>query len=217
MGKIMKAVIFDMDGVISDSQPIHAELEELLLKEHGIYMTAADLTKEYAGVPDRQCAEIIFAKHGKEVDLDKFVENKWRKIMEFAKGRVVAIEGVLDLIQNLRANNFRLAIASSSKPEFIDLIVGELKIKDKFDAITAGTEVEKGKPSPDIFLLAAKKLGVDPAGCTVIEDAKHGVQAAKRAGMRCVWLNSAGQSGQNEYPADITVKSLKELKIEDFV
>ena len=217
MGKKITTVIFDMDGVISDSQPIHAELEELLLKEHGIDMAAADLTREYAGVPDRQCAEIIFAKHGKEVDLDGFVERKWLKIMEFAKGRVVAIEGVLDLIQKLKANNFQLAIASSSKPEFIDLILGELKIKDKFDVITAGNEVEKGKPNPDIFLLAAKKLGADPADCTVIEDAKHGVIAAKRAGMKCVWLNSLGQPGQNEYPADITVKSLKELRIQDFV
>ena len=206
-----------MDGVISDSQPIHAELEELLLKEHGINMAAADLTREYAGVPDRQCAEIIFAKHGKEVDLDKFVENKWLKIMEFARGRVVAIEGALDLIDQLKANNFQLAIASSSRPEFIDLVLDELKIKNKFDVITAGTEVKLGKPNPDIFLLAAKKLWAEPAECLVIEDAQHGVVAAKRAGMKCVWLNSGGQSGQSEYPADITVKSLKELRIEYFV
>src|SRR3989344_3271675 len=102
MGKTIKAVIFDMDGVISDSQPIHAGLEELLLKEHGIDLSAADLTRNYAGIPDRECARMIFAEYGKEVNLDEFVENKWARILEFAKGRIAAIEGAVDLIEKLK-------------------------------------------------------------------------------------------------------------------
>lgn len=208
----IKAIIFDMDGVISDSQPIHAGLEELLLKEHGINLSADYLTSNYAGIPDRECARMIFAKYGKEVDLDKFVENKWARILEFAKGRISPIDGVLDLISKLKENNFRLAVASSSIPEFIDLILSELRIKHVFDVITSGKEVKLGKPNPEIFLLAAKKLGVPPQECLVIEDSEHGVVAAKKAGMKCVWLTSKEILPDNEYRADIVVKSLRELQ-----
>ena len=135
MGKIIKAVIFDMDGVISDSQPLHAGLEELLLNEHGIEMPAALLIQKYAGVPDRDCAEMIFKEYGKEVDLDKFVEGKWARMMEFARGKITPIDGVLSLINQLKKDDFRLAVASSSTPEFIELVLSELGIKDRFEAI----------------------------------------------------------------------------------
>lgn len=217
MGKAIKTVIFDMDGVISDTQQANSELESLFLKKYGVEMSAEELARDYAGVPERVCAEMIFKKYGKEVDLDKFVETKLAALAKFARGRILPIEGALDLIQKLKANNFQLAIASSSTPEFIDLVLDELKIKDKFDVIAAGNEVKLGKPNPDVFLLAAKKLGADPADCVVIEDARHGVIAAKRAGMKCVWLTSGEQLGQSEYPADITVRSLNELRVEDFI
>lgn len=215
MGKTsIKAVIFDMDGVISDSQPIHAGLEEALLAEHGIFMSAQELTKKFAGVPDKECARIIFAQHKKEVDLDKFVERKWASILDFAKGKITPIDGAVNLIGQLKDRGFRLAVASSSIQEFIDLVLQELKIKDKFDVLTNGKEVKLGKPNPDIFLLAAKKLGVRPEECWVIEDAEHGMVAAKRAGMKCVWLTNLTQPTQKEYSPDIIVKSLKDLKIE---
>ena len=207
-----KAIIFDMDGVISDSQPIHAGLEEVLLREHGIEISAAELTRNYAGIPDRECAKIIFAKYGKEIDLDKFVENKWTKILDYARGRIRPIDGAVELINKLKESNFKLAVASSSIPEFIYLVLSELKVKDKFDALTSGSEVKLGKPNPDIFLLAAQKLGVPPQECLVIEDAEHGVTAAKRAGMKCVWLTNRETLPDNEYRADIVVRSLRELQ-----
>ena len=207
-----KAIIFDMDGVISDSQPIHAGLEEVLLREHGIEISAAELTRNYAGIPDRECAKIIFAKYGKEIDLDKFVENKWTKILDYARGRIRPIDGAVELINKLKESNFKLAVASSSIPEFIYLVLSELKVKDKFDALTSGSEVKLGKPNPDIFLLAAQKLGVPPQECLVIEDAEHGVTAAKRAGMKCVWLTNRETLSDNEYRADIVVRSLRELQ-----
>ena len=207
-----KAIIFDMDGVISDSQPIHAGLEEVLLREHGIEISAAELTRNYAGIPDRECAKIIFAKYGKEIDLDKFVENKWTRILDYARGRIRPIDGAVELINKLKENNFKLAVASSSIPEFIYLVLSELKVKDKFDALTSGSEVKLGKPNPDIFLLAAQKLGVPPQECLVIEDAEHGVTAAKRAGMKCVWLTNRETLPDNEYRADIVVRSLRELQ-----
>lgn len=217
MGGKIKAVIFDMDGVIADSQPLHAGLEELLLKEHGIEIPAAVLTQKYAGVPDRKCAEIIFSQYKKEVDLDDFVEKKWSRMIKFALGRISAIEGALELIQKLKENNFKLAVASSSRSGFIGLVLAELGIKDTFDSLTSGDEVSCGKPNPDIFLLAAKKLCVSPSECWVIEDAWHGVIAAKRAGMKCVWLTNQDTPGDREYSPDIKVQKLTDLKAGDFI
>ncbi len=216
MGEKIKAVIFDMDGVISDTQQVNSELEALCLKEHGIKISAEELARNYAGIPERDCAEIIFTAHGKEIDFDKFVENKLAKLMEFSKGKILAVEGALELIKNLKENNFKLAVASSSTLEFIDLVLSELKIKDKFDVLTSGQEVKFGKPNPDIFLLTARKLGLSPSECVVIEDAKNGVMAAKKAGMKCVWLTNQGSLEKNDCPADITVGSLKKLQLKDF-
>lgn len=216
MGAI-KAIIFDMDGVISDTQQLSAELEELSLKKYGIEIDAQELTRKYAGVPERDCAEIIFREYGKDIDLDKFVEEKWANMLEFAKGRVLAVEGVMELIQQLKENNFKLAVASSSIPEFIELVLSELKVKDKFDVLTSGKEVKFGKPNPELFLLTAQKLGILPSECAVIEDAKSGVVAAKRAGMKCVWLTNLDLLEKSECPADIMVRSLKKLRLNDFL
>ncbi len=217
MGEKIKAVIFDMDGVISDTQQLNSELEAQCLKKHGIEIGAEELNKKYAGIPERECAEIIFKIHGKEVDLDKFVEDKLAKLTEFSKGRILAIEGSLELIKNLKENNFRLAVASSSTSEFIDLVLSELKIKDKFEVLTSGQEVKLGKPNPDIFLLTAQKLGVSPSECVVIEDTKNGVMAAKKAGMKCVWLTDQTFLDEKERLADITVKNFKNFQIMDFL
>lgn len=217
MGKKIKAIIFDMDGVISDTQRANSELEALCLKEHGIEISAEELARKYAGIPERDCAEIIFTAHGKKVDFDKFVEDKLAKLTEFSRGKILAVKGSLELIKNLKENNFKLAVASSSTLEFIDLVLSELKIKNKFDVLTSGQEVKFGKPNPDIFLLTAEKLGLSPSECVVIEDAKNGVIAAKKAGMKCVWLTNQSSSEKNECPADITVRSLKKLQLNDFL
>ncbi len=212
-----RAVIFDMDGVISNTQQANSELESLFLKKYGIVMTVQELIQNYAGIPERDCAEMIFKKYGKEVDLDKFVEEKLTALTEFARGRVKPIEGVIDLIAKLKENDFKLAVASSSTMEFINLVLSELSIKDKFDILTSGREVERGKPNPDIFLLTAQKLNILPSECAVIEDAKNGVIAAKKAGMKCIWLTSQESFEGGESLADITVKTLRELQLNDFL
>lgn len=214
---VLKAVIFDMDGVISDTQQINSELESLLLREYGIEMSAEVMVRDYSGIPEREFAEFVFKKHGKKVDLDVFVEEKLRRLTEACRGRILPIEGALELIRKLKESNFKLAIASSSRLDFIDMVLSELEVKAAFDIITNGQEVKLSKPNPDIFLLTAKKLDFPPEDCVVIEDAKHGVIAAKKAGMKCIWLTNQASSGGGEYSADLTVKTLRELKISDFL
>ena len=104
---------------------------------------------------------------------------------------IIPLPGAVELIKSLNEHGIKSAIGSSAVPENIDVILEGLGIKDCFQAIAYGTEVAEGKPSPEIFLLAAEKLGVKPANCVVIEDAIAGVAAAKRAGMKCVAVTNS--------------------------
>ncbi|MFH1367001.1 MAG: HAD family phosphatase [Patescibacteria group bacterium] len=175
----MKAVIFDMDGVVSDTQKYQAEAESKLLLRSGIHMSPDEITAKYAGVSDYEWFKDMFAQAGQPVDLKKIVREKWKIVFEIATGRIQPIKGATALIKNLKEKGFPLAIASASAKPFINLVMKELSLENVFDVLVSSTEVAKGKPAPDIFLLAAEKLGVAPLDCVVIEDGIKGMEAAK--------------------------------------
>lgn len=207
----MKAVIFDMDGVVSDTQKYQAEAESKLLLKSGIHMSPDEISAKYAGVSDREWFKDMFARADQPVDLEKIVAQKWKIVFEIATGHIQPIEGAPALIKKLKENGFPLAIASASAKSFINLVMKELGLENIFDVLVSATEVTKGKPAPDIFLKAAKKLGVKPEDCTVIEDGIKGMEAAKNAGMKCIGLI---KDKNGNYPADILVTSLNEVKID---
>src|SRR3989344_677917 len=188
MNNNIKAVIFDMDGVIADPQTIHNETNAEILQSYVIPLSSKDMSK-FAGIPNKKTFADLFKKYNVNADVDKAVSKKWGLIKE--KTKVInAIPGVLDFIQELDNNKFKIAIASSSTADFIDHVLLSLKIKEFFTVIVNGNEVKKGKPNPDIFLKAAEKLKVKPSNCLVFEDAPAGIQAAKNAGMKCIAITT---------------------------
>lgn len=182
----MQALIFDMDGVISDTEVLHGEAESQILKRYGVVISGADLSHRFAGVPESVVWPILKQEYHLDIDVQSIMEEKLKMIITLAHGNVRPIPGTLELIRSAQDRHLPLAVASSSDRRFIDVILSELQITSYFSAITSGHEVQHGKPAPDIFLLAAKKLGVDPAHCIVIEDAKSGSIAAALAGMKCI-------------------------------
>src|SRR3990167_6439643 len=184
MNNNIKAVIFDMDGVIADTQTIHNETNAEILQSYGIPLSSKDMSK-FAGIPNKNTFADLFKKYNVNADVDKAVSKKWGLTKEKN-----AIPGVLDFIQELDNNKFKIAIASSSTADFIDHVLLSLKIKEFFTVIVNGNEVKKGKPNPDIFLKAAEKLKVKPSNCLVFEDAPAGIQAAKNAGMKCIAITT---------------------------
>ena len=152
--KRKKAVIFDMDGVVSDTQKFHAEVESLLLKDFDINMTPEAITKQYAGVSDEEMFAKIFGKNRLKVDsIADIVFKKWDLMKQVASGRITAIPHAITLIQNLKKAGFKLAIASASTKIFINEVIAALNIAEYFDTYVSTQEVKHGKPAPDIFLL----------------------------------------------------------------
>lgn len=209
-----KTVIFDMDGVISDTQKVHAEMESKILKTYEIDISPDEITRIYAGTSDSEFFPKVFSDFKKEVpqDVDSVNEKKLEAITRALRGNVVPIPGVKNLINILKIEGFPLGVASGSGPELINLILSELGIRDEFDEITSSEEVERGKPDPAVFLLAAKKLNSKPNECLVIEDGVNGMIAAKNAGMKCIGL--VPEKDADVYPADLLVQSLEEISIE---
>ena len=213
---IIKAMIFDMDGVISDTQGIHAKTESELLKSYGIAMHADEITRRYAGVGDEEMFREIFRRAQKEIpEIKRLVEKKWRIMDELVRGNVKEIPGTREFIERLENLGLPLAVGSASRLAFMELVLAELGLRHRFCVIASAEEVEKGKPEPDLFLLVANRLSVEPENCVVIEDAVSGMIAAKRAKMQCIGL-VRDQNEQN-YPADLIVTDLRNVPINKYI
>lgn len=214
---MIQAVIFDLDGVIIDTAHYHYIAWKRLASEFGITLTPAhnELLK---GVSRMRSLEIILSlgnialsQEQKELLAEK--KNTWFvEYIESIRPEEI-FPGVLDLIQNLRKRKIKIGLASSSKnaPRVIEL----LGIARDFDTLIDGTMINQTKPDPEIFLLAAHRLGVDPAHCLVFEDAEAGVEAARAAGMKCVGVGQPSQLGKADkviaHTGDFNLNDLNSL------
>ena len=204
------AVIFDMDGVIVDSARYHYLAWCNMLKRRGRDYSYEEFMTNFGRRTDMQLRRILGDISDAEVAA--FVKEKDILFREIVGQNVAAFPGAVELIRSLRRSGSKIAVGSSSPAETVHLIVGKLGVKDDFDTIVCGNEVTEGKPSPQIFLLAAKKLGAEPATCVVIEDAVVGVAAARNGGMRAVAVTNTHQREALK-DADLVVDSLTELSV----
>ena len=209
-----EAVIWDMDGVIVDSGPYHFLSWQEVFHKKDVNFTEADFQHNFGKRNDT----IIRYAMGESLsaeEVDVVASEKEESFRRKIVMNVKALPGVLKLMDSLRKSGIKTAIASSSPPENIQLILGKLGIQDCFSAIVWGREVPDGKPSPQEYLLAAQKLGVAPQNCVVIEDAVAGVTGAERAGMKCIAVTNT-HPRQSLEEADLVVDSLESLNISDF-
>lgn len=193
--KMIKACIFDLDGVIVDTAHYHFVAWQRLAKELGISFTEKE-NERLKGVSRMRSLEIILEIGGIELSEEEKEKLALRKNGWFVE-YINAIKpeevfsGVPELLQSIRSKGIKVGLASSSKNA--DTVLRLLGIGNMFDAIVDGTMIVNTKPNPEIFLLAARKLGVVPSDCIVFEDAEAGVEAAIAAGMKCVGVGLPGQ------------------------
>jgi HAD superfamily hydrolase (TIGR01509 family) len=205
----LRAVIFDMDGVLIDSEPLHQEALAKVLDAHGHAITDA----EYSGLVGRSQAaawDWIAARFCLNGRLADYLAAYEAGVLELLAGTLVLEPGAVELIKRFRTAGWKIALASSSSPAWIAATLRGLGLDSAFDVVVSGSEVQRGKPDPEIFLLTADRLRIPPASILVIEDSVHGVEAARRAGMSVVAVRTRYTTGQ-AMPADRVVDSLHEL------
>lgn len=220
---MLGAVIFDFDGVITDSEVIHLRCFNEVLAPHGIKITTKDYYKNYLGLNDRDLFTLLKDKGWLKIDshrIDQLIEQKNECFEELTATDGSLIEGVLQFLKMLEQNAVTMAICSGALLSEIELILESAQIRSFFDVIVSAEQVKKGKPSPEGFLLTLKKLNdkspnpISPGHCVVIEDSHWGLEAAAAAGMHTVAITNSYDADKLSQ-ADKIVTHLNELSISD--
>lgn len=208
---MLKAVIFDMDGVIVDSEPMHARAAILALSRFGVNLTMEYLDTFIGCTMNYMCKKMIddFKINATVSELHQANDEMKQLLLE--KEGHIEVPYVVDLIKNLYDNKVKLIIASSSSAEAIEGVMEALHILSYFEGYVSGNCIANPKPAPDIFLAAAKQLGIKPEECIVIEDSYHGVTAAKAANMTCIGYANPNSGKQDLRKADILVEGFEEI------
>lgn len=208
--KNIKAIIFDMNGVIVDDEPIHELAFKSVLKNYGIKLTSNDYSDLCMGRTDKGGFEAIMEKFSlNNIDINDLIAQKSKKYPRLITGNVKSIRGVIELIKKL-AKKYPLALTSSSTRGEVETILKIFEIKKYFKVIVSAEDITHGKPNPEPYLLTAKKLRINPANCLVIEDSKNGVISAKCAGMKCLAI-APGYKGAGLKLADRIINNFSEL------
>jgi HAD superfamily hydrolase (TIGR01509 family) len=204
------ALIFDMDGVLVDSEPLGMEAMRRVLARHGVGYTEAD-NNEFLGRTTPESCRILKRRHGLAADEADLARSYVDHLLGLIREAPRPMPGIPDVLLALGRAGHRLALASSAEPEVIGAHTVGLDIARLFEIAVSGTEVARGKPAPDVFLETARRLGVRPGHCLVIEDSRNGLLAAKAAGMLCAVIPCASTRHQDFGEADYRLGALPEL------
>ena len=207
-------VIFDMDGVLVDTGWAHRQAWYDLGERENIEMSDEFFERTF-GMQNAAILPMLRPDISQE-DMERLSDWKEQRYRELVKERLELATGVEALLHDLRKHRFRLAIGSSAPPENLDVFWNRLSLADHFDARVTKEEITESKPSPQTFLRAARKLGLEPARCAVVEDAVQGVQAARAGGMPVVAVTTT-RNREDLAQADRIVDSLGELRASDFL
>lgn len=206
----MKAAIFDLDGVIVNTVPLHFRAWQRMFAEYGREFTFEEYKEKVDGIPRTDGARAILTDLD-ENELEKAGSKKQGYFLEYLNSEEIPVyKTTVDLIKAIKKEKIKRGAISSSKNCLP--ILKKANLIDLFDVIITGNDITRGKPDPQVFLTAAEKMSVEPAGCVVFEDAVLGVEAAKRAKMKCVGIDRYGKPERLK-KADLVVSDLGEVNI----
>ncbi len=205
---MLQAVIFDMDGVIIDSEPIYEEINRQIFSELGIKVDQKKYS-QYIGVTNQEMWSDIKREYSLPFPVNKLKEMQLSRSLEYMReGNKEPIPGIWELLNDLKKRDIYTALASSSSRQLVEVTLAGLQLDGYFDVMLSGDNVSRGKPEPEIFYNTASLLQVSPHCCIVIEDSNHGVKAAKAAGMICIGFQNPNSIKQDLTEADFIVDDL---------
>lgn len=210
------AVVFDMDGVLTDSEPLINAAAVAMFRERGLPVAPEDF-RPFVGTGENRYIGGVAEKHGVVLDLEEAKRRTYEIYLEMVPGQLRAFPGAVELVERCRASGLRIAVASSADRVKIDANLNKIGLPAaRWDVVVSAEDAVHKKPAPDLFLAAARKLGLPPAACVVVEDAVNGVQAARAAGMRCVAVAQSFPADQLQ-GADLVRASIAGVTLADLL
>lgn len=186
-----RAVIFDIDGTLVDNMHLHAEAFGVFAERHGLPPLTNEDRARLDGRRNSEIFPILFNRDVPREEWTAYEHEKESLYRELSRGRLSPLSGLHDLIERLKVERIPMALATSAPKANVVHTLAELELAAEFPVIVRGDEVARGKPAPDVFIEAARRLGVDAKDCLVFEDAPMGIEAAQAAGMRVVALTTS--------------------------
>ena len=204
--------IFDLDGVIINSEPFHQQIEKEMMLDRGLSLTEAE-HRQLVGMAGYDMWKILADRYHLAESVDDLRAEKRERTADFLETMdgSVLVPGSIDCLRSFHEAGLTLALASSAGRWYVERIIDRFDIHRFFSAVVTGWDVQRSKPAPDIFLLTAEKLNTDPARCAVIEDSENGVRAARDAGMAVVGYQNPCSITQNLSAADMVIRDFSEL------
>jgi beta-phosphoglucomutase len=216
MSPEIRAVIFDMDGVLADSEPILSTAAIAMFREKGLVVQPEDFLPFVGAGEDRYIGGVA-EKYDFPLDVPRAKQRTYEIYLDLVPTQLEAFPGVHFLVQTCRQAGFLLAVASGTDQIKVKASLQKIGLPEEaWEAVVSGNDVKQNKPAPDIFLSAARKLGVTPVDCVVVEDSVNGIRAAKAAGMRCVAVAHTFPADRLQ-DADVIRDRLADVKLADLI
>lgn len=208
----INGVIFDMDGVIFDTERIYLQVWTEVFKKYGHEMTK-DFYLPLMGQGTENIKRILFNKYGDKLPIEKMYKEKDEKLMNIVRNGLVPLkDGAEDVLKYLKNKGYKIALATSARQERLQLQLTEDNVKKYFDAIVCSNDVKNAKPAPDIFLKAAENIDVEPSNCIVIEDSSSGIKAAYNASMVSFHVEDLKEADEEiKKYSDKQLKNIREI------
>lgn len=195
-------VIFDLDGTLVDSEPNYYKAGRRVLAQYGVDGFTWEQHARFIGVGTRETLAALRREYAIDAPLEELLAKKDAAYLALAQGHTEVFPEMRGFVEELHAAGHPLAVASGSSRAVIEAVLTGTGLAGRFGALVSAEEVAHGKPAPDVFLEAARRLGVDPADCVVLEDAAPGAEAAHRAGMRCIAIPYVAETAGSPAFAD---------------
>lgn len=214
----MEAFIFDMDGVIVESELLHARIKMETFRHFGIPFDEERLNRYMGRASKELFAEVLQEQGKKELSAQEMAVYKHQRYLEVLEqgDSLPQVPGTLQLIQCLKNAGARIALATSSQPKAAEFVLHQFGLETAFESVLTCADVTETKPNPEIYLLVAERLGVSPVDCVVLEDSQNGVAAAKAAGMTCIGYRNPYSGKQDLGQADFVVDAISDIDIAEF-
>jgi HAD superfamily hydrolase (TIGR01509 family) len=213
MGGRFRAVVFDLDGVLWDGEPLYQRAFNAVLGPLGHALDDETYRRDIAGLSVEESWQRVRERLSLSAPLDGLLAAYHRAVLGLLAEGVEPLPGARELVGRLRELGVPLAVASSSRREWVEATLRGLGLQGAFGAVVTASEVERAKPAPDLYLAAARALGVPPQRCIAIEDTPTGLRAARAAGMRAVQLRAASYSFPPQPQAELVLDSLWDFDI----